>query len=67
LRARAIVLGGGANTDFGEKQNERRIELLARLYFQFNSSWSRSRERQRSAMGYCKWAPEVNRCPLKPT
>jgi hypothetical protein len=33
LRARAIVLGGRANTDFGEKQNERRIELLARLYF----------------------------------
>jgi hypothetical protein len=33
LRARAIFLGGGNGTDFGEKQNERRVELLARLYF----------------------------------
>jgi hypothetical protein len=33
LRARAIFLGGGSGTDFGEKQNERRVELLARLYF----------------------------------
>jgi hypothetical protein len=33
LRARAIVIGGAARTDFGEKQNERRFELLARLYF----------------------------------
>jgi hypothetical protein len=33
LRARAIFLNGGAGTDFGEKQNERRIELQARLYF----------------------------------
>ena len=33
LRARAIFLGGGRGTDFGEKQNERRIELLARIYF----------------------------------
>ena len=33
LRARAIILGGGSGTDFGEKQNERRIEMLARFYF----------------------------------
>ena len=32
LRARAIVLGGGAGTDVGEKPNERRIEMLARFY-----------------------------------
>ncbi|MCC6533102.1 MAG: hypothetical protein IT531_11180 [Burkholderiales bacterium] len=33
LRARAVFLGGGRGTDFGEKQNERRVELLARIYF----------------------------------
>jgi hypothetical protein len=33
LRLRAFFLGGGRGTDFGEKQNARRIELLARLYF----------------------------------
>jgi hypothetical protein len=33
LRARAIFLGGGSGTDFGEKQNERRFEMLARFYF----------------------------------
>lgn len=33
LRLRAFFLGGGPGTDFGEKQNRRRIELLARLYF----------------------------------
>jgi hypothetical protein len=33
LRARAVFLGGGQGTDFGEKQNARRIELLARLHF----------------------------------
>ncbi len=24
---------GGANTDFGEKQNARRLEFMARIYF----------------------------------
>lgn len=33
LRARAIVLGGGDQTDFGERQNKRRLELQARFYF----------------------------------
>lgn len=33
LRARAVFLGGGRGTDFGERQNERRIEVLARLHF----------------------------------
>jgi hypothetical protein len=33
LRARAVFLSGGQGTDFGEKQNARRIELLARLHF----------------------------------
>ena len=33
LRARAFFLSGGNGTEFGEKQNSRRIELQARLYF----------------------------------
>jgi len=33
LRARAIFLGGGNETDFGERQNKRRIEVYARFYF----------------------------------
>ena len=33
LRARIFFLGGGAGTEFGEKQNSRRIELQARFYF----------------------------------
>lgn len=33
LRLRAFFLAGGANTDFGEKQNSRRLELMARIYF----------------------------------
>ncbi len=33
LRLRAFFLSGGANTDFGEKQNSRRLELMARIYF----------------------------------
>jgi hypothetical protein len=33
LRLRFFALGGGGHTDFGEKQNSRRIELRARLYF----------------------------------
>lgn len=33
LRARAIFLNGGRGSDFGEKQNERRLELQARLFF----------------------------------
>ena len=33
LRLRAFFLGGGNGTEFGEKQNSRRIELQARLYF----------------------------------
>jgi len=32
-RLRAFFLAGGANTDFGEKQNSRRLELMARIYF----------------------------------
>ena len=33
LRARAFFLTGGGKTEFGEKQNSRRFELLARFYF----------------------------------
>ena len=33
LKLRAFFLNGGAGTEFGEKQNRRRIELQARLYF----------------------------------
>ncbi len=33
LRARLFVLNGRRYTDFGEKQNTRRLELLARYYF----------------------------------
>jgi len=33
LRLRAIFLNGGAGTEFGEKQNSRRYEVQARLYF----------------------------------
>ena len=33
LRLRAFFLNGGASTEFGERQNSRRIELQARLYF----------------------------------
>jgi hypothetical protein len=33
LRLRAFFLNGGAGTEFGERQNSRRIELQARLYF----------------------------------
>jgi len=33
LRLRAFFLSGGSGMEFGEKQNSRRIELQARLYF----------------------------------
>ncbi len=33
LRARAIFLGGGADTDYGTRQNRRRAEVLVRLHF----------------------------------
>lgn len=33
LQARAFLLAGGANTDFGGKQNARRLELWAKLFF----------------------------------
>jgi hypothetical protein len=33
LRLKGVVLGGGHFTDFGEKQNDYRIELRARYYF----------------------------------
>ena len=33
LRLRAIVLRGGAGTDFGEKQSDRRIEFRVRWFF----------------------------------
>jgi hypothetical protein len=33
LRLRAFFLGGGGETEFGEKQNRRRVELMARFYF----------------------------------
>jgi hypothetical protein len=33
LRARLFVLEGGRSTDFGEKQNSRKLEVYARYYF----------------------------------
>lgn len=33
LRVRAFFLSSGAQTEFGEKQNSKRFELLARFYF----------------------------------
>ncbi|MBI4753879.1 MAG: hypothetical protein HY778_00315 [Betaproteobacteria bacterium] len=33
LRLRFMWLTGGAGTEFGEKQNSRRLELMARVYF----------------------------------
>jgi hypothetical protein len=33
LKLRAFFLNGGAGTEFGEKQNSRRLELTARIYF----------------------------------
>lgn len=33
FRLRAAWLNGGAGTEFGEKQNSRRLELMARFYF----------------------------------
>ena len=33
LRLRMFLLHGGENTDFGEKQNARRVEFRARFYF----------------------------------
>lgn len=33
LRLRATWLKGGSGTEFGEKQNERKLELMARFYF----------------------------------
>jgi hypothetical protein len=33
LRARAFFLGGGSESEFGERHNRRRLELLARFYF----------------------------------
>jgi len=33
LRARAIFLGGGADTDYGTRQNRRRAEVLVRVHF----------------------------------
>ncbi|MBI4753994.1 MAG: hypothetical protein HY778_00910 [Betaproteobacteria bacterium] len=33
LRLRFMLLTGGANTEFGEKQNSRRVEVMARVYF----------------------------------
>jgi hypothetical protein len=33
LRLRAFFLNGGNDTEFGEKQNRRRMELMARFYF----------------------------------
>jgi hypothetical protein len=33
LRARAFFLAGGHRTEFGERQNSRRLELLARFFF----------------------------------
>ncbi len=33
LRARAFFLTSGGNTEFGEKQNSRRFDILARFYF----------------------------------
>jgi hypothetical protein len=33
LRARAVFLGGKPDTDFGAKQNERRLEAYVRFFF----------------------------------
>ena len=33
LRLRATWLKGGSGTEFGEKQNARKLELMARFYF----------------------------------
>lgn len=33
LRARAVILGGKPDTDFGAKQNERRLEAYVRFFF----------------------------------
>jgi hypothetical protein len=33
LRLRAVILTGGAGTEFGERQNSRRFEFRARFYF----------------------------------
>ena len=33
LRLKLFLLQGGSSTDFGEKQNSRKLELYARLYF----------------------------------
>ena len=33
LRLRFFMLGGGGSTDFGEKQNSRKLEIYARYYF----------------------------------
>ena len=33
LRLRAVILNGGAGTEFGERQASSRIEFRARLYF----------------------------------
>lgn len=33
LRARLVLLQGGRETDFGEKQASRRLELYARYHF----------------------------------
>jgi hypothetical protein len=33
LRVRAFFLGGGGESEFGERQNRRRLELMARFYF----------------------------------
>jgi len=33
LRLRALVVGGGNESEFGQRQNRRRLELMARFYF----------------------------------
>ena len=33
LRARLFLLEGRSSTDFGEKQNSRKLEVYARYYF----------------------------------
>lgn len=33
LRVRAFFLGGGSESEFGERQNRRRLELMARIFF----------------------------------
>lgn len=33
LRLRLFLLQGGSSTDFGEKQNSRKLEFYARYYF----------------------------------